>query len=123
MAYKLFDPRILGASPPEALDFIGNVLQSSTEYSIIAGDLDGRILLWNEGARRLDGYGPEEVIGKASWDVLYTSEDVASGRPREILDAALRDGRWQGLVKRIGKGGRRFTARMVVTPRRDASGR
>jgi PAS domain S-box-containing protein len=26
----------------------------------------GKILLWNEGARRLYGYEPEEVVGKAN---------------------------------------------------------
>ena len=29
-----------------------NVLESSTEYSIIAADPEGKVLLWNEGARR-----------------------------------------------------------------------
>jgi hypothetical protein len=29
------------------------LLESSTEYSVIGKDLDGKILLWNEGARRM----------------------------------------------------------------------
>ena len=29
------------------MDFMANVLESSTEYSIIGKDLDGKILLWN----------------------------------------------------------------------------
>jgi PAS domain S-box-containing protein len=117
MGTILFDPGIVGTSQPEALEFIGNVLQASTEYSIIAGDLDGQILLWNEGARRLYGYDQEDVIGKANWDILYAPEEIRAGKPREILDLALRDGKWQGLVNRVCKGGRRFTARVVVTPR------
>jgi PAS domain-containing protein len=36
--------------------FLQLVLDSSTEYSIIAADLDGNILLWNAGARRIYGY-------------------------------------------------------------------
>jgi PAS domain-containing protein len=63
MPAKLFDSTIL-STPDQALDFIGNILESSTEYSIIGKDFDGRILLWNEGARHLYGYGPEEVVGK-----------------------------------------------------------
>ncbi|MDB5310277.1 MAG: pleC 2 [Gemmataceae bacterium] len=123
MTPPLFDVEIVGTSQAEVLDFVGSVLQSSTEYSIIAGATDGRILLWNEGARRLYGYDLEEVIGRVTWDILYTPEDVAAGRPGEILEAALRDGKWQGLVNRVGKGGRRFTARVVVTPRRAGDGR
>ncbi len=48
MATKLFDGTIVSTTE-QALDFIGNVLESSTEYSIIGKDLDGRILLWNGG--------------------------------------------------------------------------
>jgi PAS domain S-box-containing protein len=46
---------------PEVLDFIGSILESSTEYAIIGHDLNGKIVLWNEGARRLYGYDPGEV--------------------------------------------------------------
>jgi len=40
----------------EATAFLNNVLESSTEYSIIAKDLDGNILAWNEGAKRDGDY-------------------------------------------------------------------
>lgn len=118
---KLFDSQIVG-NAQEAVDFITNILESSTEYSIIGKDLEGKILLWNEGARRLYGYEPEEVVGKANSSILHTREDVASGKPREILEAGLRDGKWEGTVTRVRKNGEQFTARMVLTPRRDADG-
>src|SRR5437773_11782478 len=47
MATKLFDSSIVGTAE-QALDFIGNILESSTEYSVIGKDLNGQILLWNE---------------------------------------------------------------------------
>ena len=117
---KLFDNTIVG-NAQEAVDFIANVLESSTEYSVIGKDLDGKILLWNEGARRLYGYEPEEVVGKANSSILHAPEDVASGKPREILDAALREGKWEGTLHRRRKNGQHFTARVVITPRRDSS--
>lgn len=46
---RLFDHSIVGTAQ-EAVDFIANILESSTEYSVIAKDLTGKILLWNEGA-------------------------------------------------------------------------
>jgi len=122
MGAKFFDSTVLG-SAEKALDFIGNVLESSTEYSVIGKDLDGKILLWNEGARRMYGYEPKEVIGKANAEILHTPEDIALGKPREILDAALRDGKWEGVIGRIRKDQRRITARVVITPRRDAKGK
>jgi PAS domain S-box-containing protein len=117
---KLFDNAIVG-NAKEAVDFIANILESSTEYSIIGKDLDGKILLWNEGARRLYGYEPEEVVGKANSSILHAPEDVASGKPRELLDAALRDGKWEGTIRRRRKNGQQFTARVVITPRVDSS--
>ncbi len=119
---KLFDSAIVG-NAQEAVDFITNILESSTEYSVIGKDLDGKILLWNEGARRLYGYEPEEVVGKANSSILHSDEDVASGRPREILDAALHNGKWEGTIIRRRKNGELFTARVVITPRRDSIGR
>jgi protein-histidine pros-kinase len=119
----LFDPAFVGSGPQDALDFLVNVLQSSTDYSLIGKGLDGTILLWNEGARRMYGYEPEELVGKATSDILHTTEDIAVGRPREMMRAALRDGRWEGILTRVRKSGQRFLARAVLTPRFDASDR
>src|SRR5207249_5923510 len=68
------------------------------------------------------GYEPEEVVGKANSSILHTPEDLAAGKPQELLDAALKDGKWEGTIRRLRKNGDRFTARVVITPRRDASG-
>jgi PAS domain S-box-containing protein len=119
---KLFDSAIVG-NAQEAVDFITNILESSTEYSVIGKDLDGKILLWNEGARRLYGYEPEEVVGKANSSILHVPEDVESGKNREIMEAALHDGKWEGTLVRARKNGQRFTARVVITPRRDSTGK
>src|ERR1700730_2689466 len=87
----LFDAAFVGSSPHDALEFIVNVLQSSTDYSIIGKGLDGEVLLWNEGARRLYGYDAEEVLGRVTAHLLHPPEDVAAGRPSQIMAAALRD--------------------------------
>ena len=125
-ASKTRTPRLFDASvfrdAKEATDFIGSVLEASTEYSIIGKSLDGRILLWNEGARRIYGYDPDEVVGKANSAILHPPEDVAAGLPRQITDTALREGKWEGTIQRIRKDGSRFTARVVTTPRLDSHG-
>lgn len=121
MKPALFDSSIL-ATAQQAVEFVSNILESSTEYSVIGKDLDGKILLWNEGARRMYGYDAEEVVGKLNSEVLHTPEDVALGKPREIMEAALRDGKWEGVIGRLRKDGRRISARLVITPRRDSQG-
>ena len=122
MKAKLFDSAIV-STPQEALDIIGNILESSTEYSIIGEDLDGRILLWNEGAHRLYGYESEEVLGRANSSILRTPEDVKAGRHRAIMKSALGHGKWEGVMGRIRKDGSRFTARVEITPRRNTDGK
>jgi PAS domain S-box-containing protein len=118
---KLFDSSIVSTAQ-QAVDFITNILESSTEYSVIAKDLEGKILLWNEGARRLYGYEPGEVVGKANSSILHVPEDVAAGVPIQIMRTALEKGKWEGTLSRQRKNGDRFAARLVITPRRDPSG-
>jgi PAS domain S-box-containing protein len=83
---------------------------------------DGTILLWNEGARLLYGYAPEEVIGKATVSLLHTAQDIEAGRPQQIMGAALRDGKSEGRLTPVGKNGRQFIASIVFTTRRDRRG-
>src|SRR5260370_3245993 len=99
MSDKLVDSHIVG-NAQEAVDFITNILESSTEYSIIGKDLDGLILLWNEGARRLYGYEPEEAVGKPNSLILHTPEDVEAGNPPPLLEAPLRTGHWEAPIPR-----------------------
>jgi PAS domain S-box-containing protein len=119
----LLDDGVVGSSPDEALRFTINILQSCTDYSIIGTGIDGTVALWNEGARRLYGYDPQEVLGKARIEILHTPEDIVADRSREIMQAALAQGKWEGSLSRVRKGGQQFLARAVVTPRFDADGR
>jgi PAS domain S-box-containing protein len=105
----------------EAVDVLRSVLDASTEHSLVATDPEGVILLWNEGARRLYGHSPADIVGR-SWTLLHAEEDVRAGLPQTIADSAGRDGKWDGTVVRVRKDGSRFTARVVVTPRRYADG-
>ncbi len=122
MRSSLFDSSIL-ATAQEAVEFITNILESSTEYSVIAKDLTGKILLWNEGARRLYGYEPDEVVGKTNSSILHAPDDVKAGVPNQMMRAALEQGKWEGTLVRQRKSGEQFTARVVITPRRDPSGK
>lgn len=112
----------LGQDPEHVAALFANVLESSTEYSIIGLDQRGQIVLWNEGARRLYGYDPKEVIQKAGGDLLFTDEDRRSGRPGEILEAAQKEGRWIGTIQRQRKSGETFSASVTVTPRKNSAG-
>ncbi len=121
MENKLFDPNTFNDSQA-IVDFFENILQSSTQYSIIGTALDGTIQLWNEGAHRLYGYSPEETIGKANISLLHTAEDLITCSSREMMDVAARDGKWEGKVTLVRINGQRFLAYLVLTARRNAAG-
>ncbi len=99
-----------------------SILAASTEHSVIVTGLDGRIQLWNEGARRLYGYEPEEVVGRGDLSMLHTPEDAASGMHLTIGEAAASTGAWEGRLTRARKDGSTFIASVSVTARRSPSG-
>ena len=114
--------RSMFTDPADAVEFISTMLEASTEYSIIGKELDGTIVLWNEGARRIYGYEPAEVVGVANGEILHAEEEIAAGVPTLALASALADGKWEGMVRRRRKDGATFPARVVITPRRDSTG-
>ena len=120
MSVGLFDAGAF-ATTQDAVAFIGNLVDSSTEYSIVATDLQGVIVVWNEGARRLYGYPSAEIVGQ-QWTVLYTDEDVRDGLPQRITVDALHNETWAGTIEPVRRDRSRFTARMVATLWRSAAG-
>jgi PAS domain S-box-containing protein len=97
------------------------VVQAVRDYAIFMLDPEGRILTWNEGAQRLKGYSPDEIIGR-SFSVFYPPRDVAAGKPERMLKAAAAEGRVEDEGWRVRKDGSRFWADVVITALRDESG-
>ncbi|HUA91897.1 MAG TPA: sigma 54-interacting transcriptional regulator [Terracidiphilus sp.] len=98
-----------------------SVLESIRDYAIYLLDTDGHIVTWNAGAERLKGYKPEEVAG-LHFSRFFTEEDVARGRPAELLRQATRQGRVEEEGWRVRKDGSRFWANVVLTAIRDTTG-
>jgi two-component system cell cycle sensor histidine kinase/response regulator CckA len=68
------------------------IVESSND-AITSSSLDGTILSWNEGARRLYGYSPEEAIGRSATMLAIPGQEaeiegliaqVASGSPHSV---------------------------------------
>src|SRR5580700_3191634 len=103
----LFDSGFVGPLPQDALAFIAELLQSSAEYAFIVNGMDGKIHLWNEGARRLYGYDVEEAVGRVESNALHTPEDIEAGRVALMMEEALRYGKWEGILTQVRNNGLR----------------
>jgi PAS domain S-box-containing protein len=122
--HKLLEQQILdqNRSLTESAEFMSSLLEASTQHSIIAKDLDGTIIAWNEGARRNYGYSADDMVGKHDFRILHVPEDVASGRIEALLRACRETGKAEGIFERVRRDGVRFTALLAVTLRRDVTG-
>jgi len=84
------------------------------DYAIFLLDSDGNVKTWNEGAQRIKGYQPDEIIGR-HFSVFYSSDDGDRRKPQEELSVAAREGRVEDEGWRIRKDGSRFWASVVIT--------
>jgi PAS domain S-box-containing protein len=106
----------------EATDTLNAILDSSTEYAIIATDAQWRVVLFNEGARRTFGYEAKEILSRPIADLVAPEEASVAAGP--AMERTLRvHGRHEGEGVRVRRGGERFPARTVTTIRYDRDGR
>ncbi len=108
-------------TPEDQLDFLQSILASSTEYSIVATDLEGNILAWNAGAEKIYGYTADEILGQNA-AVLFTPQDVNAGIFEKLLIEVKKQEFWSGEMLRIRKNGAPFTVLSTVTLRKDKQG-
>ena len=91
------------------------------DYAIFSIDPEGKVATWNEGARAIKGYTPEEVIGE-HFSRFYDENDIASGKPDKELEEAAEHGRIEDVGWRVRKDGSKFIANVVITAIRDETG-
>ncbi|MBV9582020.1 MAG: PAS domain S-box protein [Chloroflexi bacterium] len=97
------------------------LVDSVQDYAIFLLSADARVMTWNEGAQRLKGFTPEEIIGH-SFTRFYSVEDVQRGLPYKLLERATAEGRVEHEGWRIRKDGSRFWANVTITALRDQAG-
>jgi PAS domain S-box-containing protein len=106
----------------ETTDFLHSILDSSTDYAIIATDMDWHVLTFNEGARRTFGFEPEEILG---WPAsrLAPPEEATKAFGAEMVRVLQMHGRFYGEGMRVRKSGQRFPVRTVTTIRASRPGK
>jgi PAS domain S-box-containing protein len=97
------------------------VVESATDFAIIAMDGKGDVTTWNVGAERLLGFAEGEIVGH-NGDVVFTPEDRAAGAPQRERDEAGAKGRAEDERWHIRKDGSRFWGSGIMMPLADGSG-
>jgi PAS domain S-box-containing protein len=112
-------PRSLPEALPE--DRHRRILESITEFAVVASDLQGMVTYWGTGAERLFGYAPGEMLGRSSAR-LFTPEDLVRDLPRREMESVLRQGRAADHNWLMRRDGSVFWADGLAMPLRDADG-
>jgi PAS domain S-box-containing protein len=92
-----------------------SLVEQVTDYGIFMLDEKGRIISWNEGAKRIKGYTAGEITGKY-FSIFYPEEDILNGKPAFELKQARAEGKYEEEGWRLRKDGTRFWANVVITP-------
>ena len=98
-----------------------SIVESVRDYAIYLLDSSGQVMTWNPGAERIKGYRADEIVGM-HFSRFFTQEDIARGRPAEMMRLASARGRIEDEGWRIRKDGSRFWANSILTAIRDAAG-
>ena len=93
----------------------GLLAQGIKDTSICLLDPGGRIMTWNEGARRVKGYTAEEAIGM-NFSRFYTEVDRELGVPQRALQIARETGSFAANGWRCRKNGTRFWSDVLIEP-------
>ena len=97
------------------------MVESVTDYAIVMLDPEGRVLSWNTGAERIQGYHAEEIVGQ-HFSRFYPEEDVINGKIQRDMEAVIANGRFEDEGWRVRKDGSSFWANVVYTAIRDQRG-
>ncbi|QHL88409.1 PAS domain S-box protein [Nibribacter ruber] len=90
------------------------LVEGVTDYAIFMLDPAGRVATWNEGAKKIKGYEPHEIIGQY-FSKFYGKEAVKTGFPAYELSEAKAKGRFEDEGWRYRKDGTAFWANVVIT--------
>ena len=98
------------------------IVETVEDYALIMLDAGGRVISWNVGAERIEGYKACEIIGR-HFSMFYTPEDIEKGHPDEELRIAAKLGRYTEEGWRVRKDGSRFVADVAIAAIHDEAGK
>jgi len=106
----------------ENTDFTSALFESLVGYAIIAADFGGNIIAYNNGARQIYGYTPEEIIGKQNIEVFFPEDFIITGKLQQITADLMAKGQLSYEGEKVRKNGDTFPAQILFTLTRHKNG-
>jgi PAS domain S-box-containing protein len=97
------------------------VIEGVKDYAILMLGPLGEIRSWNPGAAKMSGCTFEEVVGQ-NFSRFFPAEEIASGKPQELLRIAAEDGEHEEQGMRVRNDGTRYLVRTAYSASRDTAG-
>ena len=92
---------------------LSNALFHMKDLSVTLLSLQGVFLFWNKGAMQLDGYTPDEIIGKPL-HILHPQIEKRHKLSEYMLSTACKEGSVKNVGRRLKKDGTIYLASVVV---------
>ena len=102
--------------------FLKSVLDSATEYAIVALDVNGKIIEFNRGAEKIFGWGKDEVLNRENIAITMSTEDRDRGIQSEMSKRTRAGGVFDLEMVRVRKDGDSFPAHTTITAILDQEG-
>jgi PAS domain S-box-containing protein len=99
----------------QLFSFLNSILDSATEYAIIALDIHGNIIEFNKGAEKIFGWSKEEVVGRRNISITDTPEDRDKKIYKDIISRIKKSGVYEKDIYRVRKDGSRFPTFTNIT--------
>jgi PAS domain S-box-containing protein len=94
------------------------LVEAVKDYAIFMLDPQGRVVTWNEGAKRIKGYEASEIIGQ-HFSRFYEEGPARDEICARELEIAAREKRFEDEGWRVRKDGSKFWANVVITALRN----
>ena len=97
------------------------LVEGIKDYAIFMLGPLGEIRSWSSSAERMSGCAFEEVAGQ-NFSRFFPADEIASGKPDEILRIAAANGEYEEQGTRVRNDGTRYLVRTAYTASRDPAG-
>ncbi|MDQ2087164.1 ATP-binding protein [Herbivorax sp. ANBcel31] len=97
-------------------NLLESLMISSTEYAIIATDIDNKVVLWNKGAELIYGYCFNEMIGNKLPDNLHKKVSIEK-KFLYLIDNPLKSNLVDYKMSALRKDGSSLPVSVTITPR------